>query len=43
MTNRRGSGPHDQYPSILDQLACDEIVLLTVGAETVQRTWSEYE
>jgi len=30
-------------PSILDQLACGGIVLLSVGAKTAQRIWSTYE
>jgi hypothetical protein len=32
--NDQGSRPDDQDPSNLDQLACNEIVLLTVGAKT---------
>ena len=43
VVNGRGPGPHDQYPSILDQLACDGIVLLSLGVKTAQRTWSKYE
>jgi hypothetical protein len=34
VVNGRRLEPHNQYPSILNQLAYDAIALLTVGATT---------
>jgi hypothetical protein len=31
----QGSGPHDQYSSVLYQLAYNEIALLTAGAKAM--------